>query len=131
MADESHGGIFTGERLVADDPLFAADMARHLVAYQFAQGRIGGKTVLDAGCGDGYGTHLLAEAAGSALGIDRSAETIAIARARYRRPNLAYEVCDLRQLDQLGRKFDVVCNFQVLEHLHEPRPFLEQVRAVL
>jgi len=32
MADESHGGIFTGERLMADDPLFAADISRHVVA---------------------------------------------------------------------------------------------------
>jgi len=129
--DESGGGIFTGERLVADDPLFAADMSRHLVAYRFAQKRVAGRMVLDAGCGDGYGTHLLAETALGALGVDRSADTIALARRRYARENLRYEACDLASLDCLGARFDVVCNFQVLEHLVDPLPFLLQVRAVL
>jgi len=131
MSDESGGGIFTGERLVANDPLFAADFARHLVAYQFAQERARATTVLDAGCGDGYGTDLLAQTAARALGVDRSAETIALAGQRYRRPNLSYRACELHRLRALGEQFDVVCNFQVIEHVVDPRPFLEQVRQVL
>jgi len=131
MPDESGGGIFTGERLVADDPLFAADFARHLVAYQFAQECVRDKTVLDAGCGDGYGTDLLARTATRALGVDRAADTIALAAQRYRRPNLAYRACALQRLTDLGEQFDVVCNFQVIEHLTDPRAFLEQVRQVL
>jgi SAM-dependent methyltransferase len=129
--DESAGGIFTGERLVADDPLFVADFARHLVAYRHAQEGVRGKTVLDAGCGDGYGTDLLAQTAARALGVDRSAETIAVATQRYRRPNLAYRVCDLDRLAELGESFDVVSHFQVIEHLGDPRPFLRQARQVL
>lgn len=131
MSDESSGGIFTGERLVADDPLFAADIARHLVAYRFAQERVGGKCVLDAGCGDGYGTNLLAQTAALAIGADRAADTIEVARRRYERANLRYEVCELGGLQGLGQSFDAVCNFQVLEHLADPMPFLQQVRAVL
>ena len=124
-------GIFTGERLVASDPLFAADFSRHLKAYQFAQAHVGGKRVLDAGCGDGYGTHLLAEAAERALGVDRSADTVAVAARRYQGVNLSYRVCALDRLSDLGEQFDVVCNFQVIEHLVEPRPFLKQVRQIL
>jgi SAM-dependent methyltransferase len=124
-------GLFTGERLLAGDPLFAADFARHLVAYHYAQDCVRGKTVLDAGCGDGYGTDRLAETAARALGVDRSAETIALAAQRYQRPNLAYRVCELPRLTDLGEQFDVVCNFQVIEHLVDPRPFLQQARAVL
>src|SRR5229473_2363704 len=106
-------GIFTGERLVANDPLFAADFSRHLVAYRFAQERVRGKRVLDAGCGDGYGTELLAQSAARAVGVDRNAETIAIASRRYQRANLLYRVCDLPGLSALGERFDVVCSFQV------------------
>jgi SAM-dependent methyltransferase len=123
-------GIFTGERLLADDPLFAADFSRHLKAYQFAQECVRGKSVLDAGCGDGYGTDLLAQAAVRALGVDRSADTVAVAARRYHRPNLGYRVCELDRLTDLGEHFNVVCNFQVLEHLIDPRPFLRQVRQV-
>lgn len=129
--DESHGGVFTGERLVAGDPLFAADLSRHVAAYRLAQERVRGKRVLDAGCGDGYGTDLLAQTAAYAVGVDRAAETVAVASSRYRQPNLAYRVCELTRLGDLGERFDVVCNFQVIEHLAEPRPFLEQVRSVL
>src|SRR5437867_1617585 len=117
MSIDSHGGIFTGERLVAGDPLFAADLSRHLVAYGAAQERVRGQRVLDAGCGDGYGTDLLAQTALRAVGVDRSAETVAIATRRYQRPNLVYRVCELPQLMELGERFDVVCNFQVIEHL--------------
>lgn len=129
--DESLGGIFTGERLVAGDTLFAADLSRHVAAYRLAQERVRGKRVLDAGCGDGYGTDLLAQTAARAMGVDRAAATVAVAAGRYRRPNLAYRVCELTRLGELGRRFDVVCNFQVIEHLAEPRPFLEQARGVL
>lgn len=131
MPDESAGGIFTGERLVADDPLFAADISRHLVAYRFAQERAAGRKVLDAGCGDGYGTHLLSQTAASALGVDRNDDTIAVAKRRYQRANLDYRVCRLEELSSLGQSFDLVCNFQVLEHLPDPLPFLEQARRVL
>lgn len=111
--------------------MFAADFARHLVAYRWAQEVVRGKVVLDAGCGDGYGTHLLAQTATRALGVDRSTGTIAVATERYRQGNLAYRACPLERLADLGEEFDVVCNFQVLEHLVDPRPFLEQVRRVL
>ncbi|HVM97258.1 MAG TPA: class I SAM-dependent methyltransferase [Candidatus Acidoferrales bacterium] len=129
--DESAGGIFTGERLVAHDPLFAADFARHLVAYRYAQDWVRGKVVLDAGCGDGYGTELLSQEAARALGVDRSAETIAVAKQRYHRSNLEYRVCALERLNELKQSFDVVSHFQVIEHLHDPRPFLRQAREVL
>lgn len=129
--DESHGGIFTGERLLAGDPLFAGDLSRHIAAYRLAQARVRGRRVLDAGCGDGYGTDLLAQAAATAVGVDRAAATVAVATGRYRRPNLVYRVCELTRLTDLGERFDVVCSFQVIEHLAEPRPFLDQVRGVL
>jgi SAM-dependent methyltransferase len=131
VAEAAGGGIFTGERMVAGDPLFAADLSRHLVAYEFARERVRGKVVLDAGCGDGYGAHVLAAGAASVVGIDRSAETIAVARRRYQRPNLRYEVCELDRLEGLGQRFDVVSHFQVIEHLPDPVPFLQQAKTVL
>lgn len=129
--NESAGGVFTGERLIAGDPLFQADFARHLVAYRFAQDFARDRRVLDAGCGDGYGTDLLAGVAAYAIGTDRSAEAIAVATRRYKRCNLEYRACELNELSKLGERFELVCNFQVIEHLPDPLPFLEQVREVI
>src|SRR5262249_42927697 len=56
---------------------------------------------------------------------------ISIAARRYQRSNLAYRVCDLPHLTDLGERFDVVCNFQVIEHLIDPLPFLQAARQVL
>lgn len=130
-AAEAHGGLFTGERLHAGDPLFAADLARHVFAYRYAQQWAAGKRVLDAGCGDGYGTSLLAKVAERAVGVDREVAAIERARERYRRVNLRYEVRLLDQIDELGEPFDVVCHFQVIEHLNDPLPFLQVAYRVL
>lgn len=127
----AQGGLFTGERLHASDPLFQADLARHLVAYRYAQRLAAGKRVLDAGCGDGYGTALLAEVAREAVGVDRAAEVIAVARQRYQRPNLHYRAIELENLAALGERFEVVCHFQVIEHLPDPLPFLRAAKEIL
>ncbi len=128
---ETQGGLFTGERLHSDDALFQADLMRHLVAYQYAQGLAHGKRVLDAGCGDGYGTALLADVASYACGVDRAESAIAAARQRYHRDNLRYQVCRLENLETLGESFDLICHFQVIEHLPDPRPFLRAAVRVL
>jgi len=115
---------FTGERLPGGgDPLFAIDMQRHLAAYRWAAEQAVGRTVLDAGCGEGYGARLVAEVAARVLGVDRP-EPIATARHRHGRENLAFEVADLADLGSLGRRFDLVVSFQVIEHVEDPIGFL-------
>jgi 2-polyprenyl-3-methyl-5-hydroxy-6-metoxy-1,4-benzoquinol methylase len=59
---------FTGERFI---PGAAGDMAyEHWHRYAFARRFAAGKRVLDAACGEGYGTALLASVATEALGVD-------------------------------------------------------------
>src|SRR5437870_10634468 len=116
---------FTGERLPSDDPCFGADLARHLAAYHLARPYCVGKRVLDAGCGEGYGAALLAEVAAQVVGVDRSWPALARARARYR-GNLLFACANLEQLGALGCRFDVACNFQVVEHFAVPEQLLEQ-----
>lgn len=122
---------FTGERLPEGDPHFQADMARHLAAYLVARPYCAGRHVLDAGCGEGYGSALVAEVAASVLGVDRSAAALARAAASHAGPRVAFACVDLERLDAVRRRFDVVLNFQVLEHLADPRPLLRQLAAHL
>lgn len=121
---------FTGERpgRGAD---FSYDESRHLAAYYHARDLAAGKEVLDAGCGEGFGTQLLAASASYVLGIDYSEEAVRKARQEFALPNLEFRRLDVFELPRLGRAFDLVCNFQVLEHLREPLPFLRAVGAAL
>lgn len=125
---EGHG-TFTGERLSGGgDEEFTVDMERHLAAYRWIAAQAAGKRVLDAGCGEGYGTAMLAGAAAHVVGLDR-AEAVSVARARHRAPNLEYRVYDLERLAALGERFDVVVSCQVIEHLPDPVGFLRGLAA--
>lgn len=110
---------------------FAYDEARHLSAYLYAAKLATGHDVLDAGCGEGFGTEMLAETARRVLGIDYSEEAIAAARSAYRVPNLEFRQLDVYDLPKLDDRFDLITNFQVIEHLPDPPRFLEAIRAGL
>lgn len=123
MSGDASAG-FTGERLPGGgDAAFQIDMERHLAAYRWAAARAAGKSVLDAGCGEGYGAALLAGVARRVLGVDRE-EAVATARGRYAAPALEFRALDLMQLPALGERFDLVVSFQVIEHLPDPAGFL-------
>lgn len=120
---------FTGERLPGGgDVEFGIDMERHLAAYRWAALRATGKSVLDAGCGEGYGAAFLSQTAARVLACDR-AEAIAIASTRYREPRLGFRAIDLMQLPSLGERFALVVSFQVIEHVPDPVGFLGALKA--
>ena len=121
---------FTGERPGRGEG-FAYDEARHLAAYLYARELARDRDVLDAGCGVGFGTVMLAETARRVLGIDYSEAAVAEARAAYQRPNLEFRQLDVYALPGLELRFDLITNFQVIEHLPDPACFLAAVRAGL
>ncbi|MEM6750370.1 MAG: class I SAM-dependent methyltransferase [Planctomycetota bacterium] len=105
--------------------------------YRFAARLIGGgsfgqasKRVLDVGCGEGGGTHLMAQACGSALGVDFDEDSIAAAQRNWPgapgsdrqvhssnppHARLRFACEDLHRVEAGG--FDAVVNFDVVEHL--------------
>jgi len=121
---------FTGERVIPGQ-VDADLLNEHLARYAFAARLCGGKQVLDAGYGAGYGSAELARTAAGVLGIDRSADAVAFARAEYAAANLRFEQADCLALPAANGSIELVVAFEVIEHLEDWRGFLREVRRVL
>ncbi len=107
---------FTGERFTPE--CVREIWYEHWHRYAFARPLAAGKRVLDAACGEGYGSALLAEVAADVTGVDIDPATIEHARARYgSRSALAFECADAAALSFAARSFDLVVSFETLEHL--------------
>jgi SAM-dependent methyltransferase len=106
-------------------------LALHLKRYEFAGGWCRSAEVLDAGCGVGYGTAHLADTARRVVGVDRSADALAHARADYARPNVEFVEADLLALPFPDDAFDVVCAFEAIEHVGDQRGLLREAARVL
>ena len=107
---------FTGERFL---PSCNGEIAyEHWHRYAFARRFVGGKRVLDAACGEGYGTALLGTVASSVIGIDIDMATIDRARATYgdgKRVRFIASSCTGLPLPSAS--IDVVVSFETIEHL--------------
>lgn len=81
--------------------------------------RISPRSVLEIGVGQGSVGVLLARQY-EYTGIDRDKTVLATARDRFRRHSVDPNTLLLGGLEQVeGRKFDLVCAFEVLEHLED------------
>ncbi|MEX2030593.1 MAG: class I SAM-dependent methyltransferase [Anaerolineales bacterium] len=100
-------------------------VAIHQEFYRWAGRWVGGKSVLDAGCGEGFGSAILAERAAQVMGIDIKPDLLAHARRRYPAPNLTFELMDCEAMSFPPAAFDVVVCNELVEHLRNYRAFLD------
>ncbi len=85
-----------------------------------AAGLNANNSILEVGCGIGTVSHLLATQVptGEVLAVDISPESIAKARVLWKsQSNLKFEVSDMSDFDQNGKKFDYFVFPDVLEHI--------------
>ena len=121
---------FTGERFTPE--CVREIWYEHWHRYAFAADLVKGKKVLDAACGEGYGSALLADHAAEVLGMDIDQTSVDHARARYGdRPNLRYRQGDATLLDLPDASVDVIVSFETLEHVHEQARMIDGFARVL
>src|SRR4029453_2048573 len=87
---------FTGERFLPE--VRGAIWYEHWHRYAVAAPLAAGKRVLDAACGEGYGSCLIARSASSVVGVDLSGDAVAHASQHYAQSNLRFEVASVTQL---------------------------------
>jgi SAM-dependent methyltransferase len=119
----------TGERTLPGIPHENYWFRRHEVAYQHVARLVARQTVLDIGCGEGYGTALLAERTKTLFGVDYDAATIRHASATYR--DVAFGVANLAGLPVRDRTIDLAVTLQVIEHVWDHGEFLRECYRVL
>jgi SAM-dependent methyltransferase len=102
----------------------------HESIYAFAASYATSKRVLDAGCGTGYGSALLAKTAEAVVGIDIDRKSVAYATRHFAAENLHFNVGNLERLTY-AREFDLVVASNSLEHLHDPEAFFAGAKRSL
>jgi len=120
---------FTGERFTPE--CVREIWYEHFHRYVFARELVGGLKVLDAACGEGYGTALLATAASFVAGVDISGAAVAHAQKRYSSDRLEFQVSDCLGLPFDDDEFDCVVSFETLEHLEDHQGLMTEFRRVL
>jgi len=123
---------FTGERFV---PGCAGEIAyEHWHRYAFARRFAAGKRVLDAACGEGYGSALLGTVASSIVGVDIDASSIAHASARYGEGDrVRFVTGSCTSLPLPDASMDAVVSFETIEHLgaaEQPKMLAEFARVL-
>ena len=120
---------FSGERFTPE--CVREIWYEHVHRYVLAGEAVTGLNVLDAACGEGYGSCYLAGLAKHVTGVDISGQSISHASARYQAGNLSFLQADCRRLPFPDGHFDCIVSFETLEHMQEQEQLLAEFRRVL
>lgn len=113
------------ERVAEELPGFRVDyhIARRALWKSFPEGG----SILDVGCASGYFLESLGE-----KWTRHGLEIFLVAAERARaRGGISIHDCDIASAGFASESFDVVCSFDVVEHLAEPMSFFREARRIL
>jgi O-antigen biosynthesis protein len=138
--DEREAGPVPDETETSRVPERAApeQMSEHLMEsehrgrYLWAASLASGLDVLDAGCGTGYGSEILAAAdARRVVGVDIAQEAIDYAAAESSHATSEFSLGSLHSLPFEDASFDLAVCFEVIEHVEDQPLAIRELRRVL
>ena len=93
--------------------------------------RIPSSKVVDAGCGEGFISNLLATHIKDAkiYAIDSNQDAINYA-CKHQSPEIYFSVGNIYNIDAQNDSFNIVCSTEVLEHIHHPEDALKELLRV-
>ncbi len=126
------GTEYSGERFLPEKCVGEMQI-EHFQRYQFAKVFVTDKVVLDAACGEGYGSNLISEKAKQVYGMDLDEETVQAAQLKYGNEKINYVVGSVSKLPFEDHTFDVIISYETIEHVDEniQQLFLEEITRVL
>jgi SAM-dependent methyltransferase len=130
LTNVSAGLRLTGERTLPGIWHENYWFRRHEAAYAWVAQHVAGRSVLEAGCGEGYGAGLLlAAGAQQVVGVDYDAAAAGHVRGAY--PQVPVLRGNLVALPLASESFDIVVSLQTVEHLwDQPALVAECVRVL-
>lgn len=124
---------FTGERYLPSECQDSEIRIEHIQRYRFAVEWVKDKKVLDAACGEGYGSRLLSQYAETVVGMDLDQTAVDNANEKYGTKKLSFIQGNIESLPFEDATFDVVVSFETIEHVDEKtqKMFLQEIQRVL
>ena len=120
-------GTYTAERVSATNNFDNYLIQRHLFAYKYAAANVYG-TVMEIGCGEGYGYNILKEKVDHYVGIDKH-DVNSPAWTSGKADFFKMKVPLLKNIP--SNIFDFVIAFQVIEHIENDSFFIQEIYRVL
>lgn len=125
------GQEFTGERFIPG--VNAEITGEHLHRYYAILDIVKDKVIIDAACGEGYGSFILSQKAKKVYGIDIDKTSILQAQSKYVANNVSYTNASIQKLPFEDQSIEIVVSFETIEHVNEKiqQEFLKEAKRVL
>jgi SAM-dependent methyltransferase len=121
----------TGERILpTQEDEVSIVFSRHKFTYEYIKQYTKNRTVIDIGCGMGYGSRILSENAKEVIGIDINNEAINYCKKNYKSENLSFIRSDVFLLEE-DSKYDIAVTFQVIEHIENISEFCDKLKNIV
>jgi len=106
---------------------------RHFMAYKYVKKFVRGKSVLEIGCGTGYGANYLSQFVSNITAIDISKKYVIYCHTKHKKEKMTFLRASGLDIPLKDNSIDVAMSFQVIEHI-EPkkvRGYLSEIKRVL